>query len=57
MFTKILADKDELLEKLYDKSGSTTDPRNTYQDMVYVRLEDVEKILGEYEVISDGEIH
>lgn len=51
--TMILADKDELLEKLYDKSGSTTDPRNTYQDMVYVRLEDVEKILEEYEVTSD----
>lgn len=49
----ILADKDELLEKLYDKSGSTTDPRNTHQDMVYVRLEDMEKILEEYEVISD----
>lgn len=53
----ILADKDELLEKLYDKSGSTTDPYNTHQDMVYVRLEDVEKILEEYEVKSDGKIH
>lgn len=50
MANLIVVDKDELLDKLYDKSASTTDPMNTHQDMVYVRLEDVEKILEEYEV-------
>lgn len=45
----ITIDKEELFDRFLEKAGTTTDPRNTYKDMLYIRISDVSDILDEVE--------